>query len=329
MRKCRSPCTATICGIGHYRRSVSSSRRSLAPLLARFLGPLPPPVAPDVQVLETADGGRYFRHKIAYAVAPDERVSAYLCVPKDVHVPAPAVFCHHQHAGEFDLGKSEVVGLAGDPDQAYASELAELGFVTIAPDALGFEERNWSLGGRDNVGWFELSTRLVHGETLLAKCLSDVGAALNVLEQCPEVDSHRIGFLGHSYGGKMAFWAAAFDARIKATVSHCGCIPYRQTTTRDAGIQAEFVVPGFAADHDLEDLIAILQGRALLISATQRDRWSRGAQELYDEARSRNLSAVELTLYDETHVFTHEMRQRAYAFLSKHLSAEPISSAAT
>jgi dienelactone hydrolase len=304
---------------------VSSSPRSVVPLLARFLGPLSPPVAPDAQVLETTDCGGYLRHKVNYAVAPDERVSAYLCVPKDVRVPAPAVFCHHQHAGEFGLGKSEVVGLAGDPDQAYASELAALGFVTIAPDALGFEERNWSPGGRENITWFELSTRLVRGETLLGKCLSDLGAALDVLEQRPEVDSRRIGFLGHSYGGKMAFWATAFDARIKAAVSHCGCIPYRLAATRDAGIQAEFVVPGFAAHHDLEDLIDTFQGRPVLISATRRDRWSRGAQELYDEVRARNLTGVELALYDEAHVFTHEMRQRAYAFLSEHLNAEPIS----
>ena len=297
-------------------------------MLAEFLGPLPPRVPPDVEVLETADCGRYFRNKIAYSVRPDERVSAYLCVPKDVHAPAPAVFCHHQHAGRFDLGKSEVVGLAGDPDQAYAAELAELGFVTIAPDAVGFEERNWSHGGRDNVGWFELSTRLVHGQTLLATCLSEIAVALDVLDQRPEVDAGRMGFLGHSYGGKMAFWAAAFDVRLRATVSHCGCIPYRLTMTRDAGIQAEFVVPGFAADHDLEDLLVTLEGRPLLISAALRDRWSRGAQELYDEARARDVSTVELALYDDAHVFTQEMRQRAYAFLSEHLNVQPIPRAA-
>jgi hypothetical protein len=39
----------------------------------------------------------------------------------------PVIFCHHQHSGQFDLGKSEVVGLRGDPDQAYAAELARRG----------------------------------------------------------------------------------------------------------------------------------------------------------------------------------------------------------
>jgi hypothetical protein len=31
-------------------------------------------------------------------------------------------------AGQFDPGRSEVVGLAGNPDQAYGAELAERGY---------------------------------------------------------------------------------------------------------------------------------------------------------------------------------------------------------
>ena len=85
-----------------------------------------------------------------------ERVAAFVCVPWEAETPGPAVFCHHQHAGKFALGKSEVVGLEGDPDQAYASELAEQGFITIAPDAVGFGERNWSPDRSENISWFEL-----------------------------------------------------------------------------------------------------------------------------------------------------------------------------
>jgi hypothetical protein len=46
--------------------------------------------------------------------------------------PAPAIFCHHQHAGNFRIGKSELVGLDGDPNQAYAEELAERGYITFS-----------------------------------------------------------------------------------------------------------------------------------------------------------------------------------------------------
>ena len=285
-----------------------------------FLGPPPAKVNLDATCLERVDCGRYTREKVSYAVGPDERVSAYVCVPHDLDRPAPAVFCHHQHASRFDLGKSEVVGLAGDPDQAYAAELAERGFVTIAPDAIGFEERNWSPDGASNVSWFELSTRLVRGRTLLASCLHDVSTALDHVTSRPEVDPSRIGFLGHSYGGRMALWAPAHDPRITASVSNCGCIPFRHSYSHDTGVQAEFVLPGFAAAHDLEDVIAGYDDRtALLISAGTEDKWSRGAEELKRALGNR----VELALYDAGHVFTAAMRERAYEFLLARL--RPVS----
>ena len=36
---------------------------------------------------------------LSHAVAGDQRTSAYVCTPKGVQGPLPAVFCHHQHAG--------------------------------------------------------------------------------------------------------------------------------------------------------------------------------------------------------------------------------------
>lgn len=290
--------------------------RALDVRLRALLGPWPDRVELEVEHLERVDCGAYFREKIGYAVAEGTRIVAYVCVPKGAQGSLPAVFCHHQHAGNFALGKSEVVGLGGDPDQAYARELAERGFITIAPDAIGFEERNWSPDGRSNVTWFELSTRLVRGRTLLASCLHEVSVALDYLVSRDDVDPARLGFIGHSYGGRMALWAPAFDDRITASVSNCGCIPYRHSFTHDTGIQAEFVVPGFAAGYDLEDVLALFgESSSLLISAGTRDTWSRGAQGVFDGARGALGERVELALYDTAHAFTPEMRARAYDFL--------------
>ncbi len=173
------------------------------------------------------------------------------------------MFCHHQHAGEFGLGKSEVVGLAGDPDQNYASELAELEFVTIAPDASGSRSATGvatvcrpSPGSNSAPGSFK------GGHCWRTACSTSRPLSMSLLNVMTWIPS-RLGFLGHSYGGKAALWSAAYDTRIKATASHCGCIPYRLTVTRDTGIQAEFVLPGFAQVHDLDDVIAMLGKRAL------------------------------------------------------------------
>lgn len=108
--------------------------------LLNLLGPFPAHVPLQAHVLESVDCGSYLREKVTYCTERDERISAYVCIPKHLSLKAPAVYCHHQHNFDFTLGKSEVVGLAGDPDQAYASELAQRGFITFAPDAIAFEE---------------------------------------------------------------------------------------------------------------------------------------------------------------------------------------------
>jgi hypothetical protein len=114
----------------------------------------------------------------------------------------------------------------------WPSELVARGYVVIAPDALAFEDRNWSNPSGEAES-FELATRLIQGKTLLAKCLHDVGVALDYLMTRQEVDPLRIGFIGHSYGGKMAIWAAALDERIGASVSNCGCVSFKQSLLRD------------------------------------------------------------------------------------------------
>lgn len=289
--------------------------------LARLLGPWPKKEALDAEVLDVEDLGSYERETVRYSVSASERIAAFVNVPKRRDAPLPAVFCHHQHASTFDLGKSEAVGLAGDPDQAYAHELAEQGFVTIAPDAIGFEDRNWSPDGRANVTWFELSRRLVQGRTLLASCLHEVATAIDYVTSRDEVRGDRIGFIGHSYGGRMAIWAPAFDPRIIASVSNCGCVSYRLSDDRKVGFQAEFVIPGFAVHHDLEDVIARYQGSSLLISAGSQDRYSRGAEDLFVAAQRHLGPRVELALYPVGHAFTPAMRDRAYAFLRSQLEA--------
>jgi dienelactone hydrolase len=287
--------------------------------LRKILGPFPVRCPLDAVLLETADCGLYVRETIEYAVEAEERVKSFLLVPKHINRPVSAIFAHHQHASQFHLGKSEVVGLEGDADQAYASELAERGYVVIAPDALAFEERNWS-NPSGQAEYFELATRLVQGRTLLAKCLHDVGVALDYVITRPEVDALRIGFIGHSYGGKMAIWAPALDNRIRASVSNCGCVSYKQSLIRDTGVQMEFCLPGVLQFGDVEDIVRLVAPRALLLQATSNDVWSRGAKAIFEHAKSAfPTEKLKLGIWPGGHVFTPEMRQAAYLFLDEHL----------
>src|ERR1700721_2312877 len=95
--------------------------------ILKLLGTFPEKVELEPQVIEEVDFGSFTRQKVSYLVEANERVNAYVCIPKELSAKVPAIFCHHQHNREFEIGKSEVVGLAGNPDQAYAKELAERG----------------------------------------------------------------------------------------------------------------------------------------------------------------------------------------------------------
>jgi dienelactone hydrolase len=285
--------------------------------LRDVLGPTQPAALGHVDVLAEVQCDGYLRRAISYDV-PGGRASAFVCIPGRVAQRVPVIFCHHQHASRFDLGKSEVVGLRGDADQAYAAEIAKRGYLTISPDAIGFEDRNWA--GASNITWFELSSRLVVGRTLLADLLQEVSMAIDYATSLPEADPSRVGFIGHSYGGRMAMWAPAWDQRIRASVGNCGCIPYRDSLARDAGFQAEFVVPGFASAYDVEDVLATAPACRYLLIAGADDVWSRGAADIGAELTMRNRDHVTIRIRPGGHEFPAADRELAYEFLAGALS---------
>src|SRR5437660_909215 len=107
--------------------------------LLRLLGTVPvaaPPLA--AERVEHVDLGDVVREKVTYAVEPGERVPAFVFLPKAGPARHPAVLCHHQHAGQYEVGKDGPAGLGSTEDQHYALELARRGYVTLAPDALCF-----------------------------------------------------------------------------------------------------------------------------------------------------------------------------------------------
>ena len=250
--------------------------------LKTLLGPFPSSCPLEASVLEQIDFGTYIREKVSYQVEPGEHINAYVFLPKS-QKKYPAIFCHHQHQGADYFGKAEPAGLIGNPDLAYAKELAEHGFLTLAPDAIAYGERSRR---EDPVGYnyWLMATKLVQGQTLLAKNIHDVKRGIDYLVSRPDVDPDRIGFIGHSYGGRMAIWSAAFDHRIKANVCNCGCISYQESLTEDTGIQMPFIIQGIMNKCDIEDIVALIEPNHVLISATKEDKWCRGAERIYHTA---------------------------------------------
>ena len=110
-----------------------SSLRSLRSDVLTLLGAFPKRVPLRPRVGATSDERGYARARVTYKVEAGERVPAWLLTPHGA-VPAggwPALLAVHQHAGQYNLGKAEPAGLAGDPMYHYGQELAQRGYVVL------------------------------------------------------------------------------------------------------------------------------------------------------------------------------------------------------
>lgn len=298
------------------------TREILRSLLGRF------PRAGDLmpEVFERVDLGDITREKVRYQAEPGEWIPAYLFVPKARTAPGPAVLCLHQHAGQFHLGKSEPAGLAGNPEQFYALELARRGYVTLAADFLCFEERRSPDLEGAAYERFESTKRLVEGSTLQAKMSFDALRAIDYLVSRPEVDPMRIGCIGHSLGGQQTLFTAALDERIAAAVSSCGFASYR-TIFRDR-INHNFsaYVPNLLSHGEVGDILALAAPRPFLAAVGNADRIFPfdGIQESVETARLRYRGLgvedrLELVAVDGGHGFGDQLRERAYSWLDRWL----------
>lgn len=168
----------------------------------------------DVEIVSEEMTDRYIRRKVIFTPESDDRVPAWILIPRQITqtTPAPAMLCLHQ---TNNVGKDEPVGLGGLLALRYAHELAELGFVCIVPDYPSFGEYRYDFKKH--------GARYASGSM---KAIWNNIRAVDLLETLPQVNKNRIGVIGHSLGGHNALFTAFFDDRLKAVVTSCGFTPF-------------------------------------------------------------------------------------------------------
>jgi dienelactone hydrolase len=253
--------------------------------------------APVVDDEVSGDG--FLRKSVSY-VSDGESVKALLFEPVQDR-RGGAVVALHQHNSQWHLGKSEVAGLVGDPFQAFGPALARAGVTVLAPDAVGFESRCGVVGQRSSPvlapplnpdrgstadDWLQYYNhamhRLAQGDLLMRKVLTDVESAASALRSLTNASD--VGVIGHSYGGNVALFAAALDARVAFAVSSGAACSYRYKLAHGIGLEMALVIPGFAAQFDLDELIRCVAPRKLLIVSSEEDPFAADADDLVARA---------------------------------------------
>ncbi|HBE68413.1 MAG TPA: hypothetical protein DDW52_09720 [Planctomycetaceae bacterium] len=192
--------------LGRQRGRIQTAMQDLAGTLPKSFDRVPL----DLSVQSIEVEAKYWRLHISYNTTHSTRVPAWLLVPRpegEVSTPKPAALC--LHPTHFDLGKSQICGLGGKSSRFYAHELAERGFVCLAPDYPGFGERKEP----PPESGFSSGTMQAIWENI---------RAIDLLETLHCVNRDAIGVVGHSLGGHNGLFTAMFDGRLRAVVSSCG-----------------------------------------------------------------------------------------------------------
>jgi len=232
----------------------------------------------------------------------------------------------HQHAREFELGKSEVAGLktgkSGNTQQ-YGLELAKKGYPVLCFDFLPFETRKFLPKNSEDYYWGERFAKqdlTMDGVEPMGIHVLDTMRAVDVLNKYGLSD---IGVIGHSFGGMVSVYSAACDPRIKVGVSNCGISTF--TSVNSSGIVHNWSwsvhdIMRFGEAHKLFELIA---KRPFLISAANKDQHFpiEGVRKLHRLASNfyQDDSLLELYEFEGIHAFPEKARENAYRFLDEHL----------
>jgi dienelactone hydrolase len=317
------------------RTRIRAAWRDLIGPSARNSGPLEP------KILEEQDFPHFIRKKVEYTGDPGERIRAWLFVPKGLRQKAPAMLCLHQ---TVQSGKDQCAGVAElKPELAFGPLLAERGFVTLCPDAICFGER-YQVGG-DFYCHYGDAVRLYQknpGRSILSKMTDDAMRAVDYLSSLDQVDSARIGAIGHSHGGYGTLFAMAFDERIKAGVVSCGFTCFRSDPVPARWYRRTALIPrlgGFEnkmADSpvDFHHLFAAIAPRSLFLSVALKDdifpkpgdcAWiEHDTRAVYQKEGA--AEKFELFAFDGPHAFNPEAHDRAWAFLDRNLFQNAVKS---
>lgn len=291
----------------------------------------------DIKITDSVKEERFTRYTLTFNVAENERLPVYLYVPRQSGMirRIPAMLVLH---GTSVLGKGVVDGQGTLPNRAHARELAQRGYVVIAPDYPSFGDL------KDH----NFETDRYKSGTMQA--IFNHMRCVDLLQSRPDVDSENIGVIGHSLGGHNAMFVAAFDTRLKVAVSSSGWTQFEYYNIGEEGskkyggrlgpwaqtrymplIHTKYKLDAKLIPFNFDDIITAIAPRAFFSVSPLKDSNFdvKGVREGISLAKKTyvNLGAEEMLQVrypDAGHDFPVENRKEAYAFLDKILGHTPV-----
>ena len=311
----------------HRTSDWEKRRRDIVANMELVMGPLPSidhklPVAIEVRKEERTP--KYTWKRITYAAERGDRVPAFLYIPNGLQRGQRTAGIVSLHGTTY----RRYVATDDSPgDTHYAQELAERGYVVIAPDYVflspDYRTDPYGLGYASGT----------------MKGIVNHIRAVDVLASLPEVDAKRIGAVGLSLGGHNALFLGVFDARVKVVVTSAGFNTFAKYYGGNLkGWTSNRYMPRIASEYqmrpelvpfDFTEVLGALAPRAVFVNAPAQD-------DNFEVSGVRDCVAAAVPVYQKLfearerlvaeypeggHGFSADARRRSYEFLDRWLQS--------
>lgn len=320
-------------------QSHDQHRKQILINMQKVMGELPArPLlqASDIYVIDSLKEADFIRYNILFTVAKGELLPVYLYIPfqKGTAKRLPAMLVLHE---TDPLGRKAVDGQGNKVNRSHARELAQRGYVVIAPDFPSF-------GDSEN---YDFDTDRYASGTM--KGIFNHMRCIDLLQIRNDVDPDNIGVIGHSLGGHNSIFLAAMDDRIKVAVSSCGWTQFdyynigAEAEKKHGGrlgpwaqnrymplLRTQFNLENKKIPFDFDQVISAIAPRAFFSVSPTRDAnfdykgVQAGIALVEPLYRSLNVPEnLQVRYPDDEHDFPLENRKEAYAFIDKILGHTP------
>ena len=287
---------------------------------------------PKLEILETVRRENFQQLKVRFLWMPGELTTGYLLIP-DGDGPKPGVITVYYEP-------ETAIGLNA-PQRDFALQLARRGFVALSIGTTeATQNKSYSLY------YPSIDDAKVEPLSMLGYAAANAWYAL---ASRPEVDSARIGIVGHSFGGKWAmFGSCLFDKFACAAWSDPGIVfddqrgninywepwylgyhpkPWRARGLVTQDNPAKGAYPRLRAEgHDLHELHALMAPRPFLVSGGAEDppeRWIPLNHSIAVNALLGQSNRVAMTNRPE-HAPNEESNAQMVAFFEHFLQPSPV-----
>jgi|GEM_PF-2941622 len=304
----------------------------------------------NIEILSEEKFDKYTRKLIRYEANLNEKVEAYLLVPRNIKGKVPGILAIHGNNKneDYKFGKSTAAGAVKSDELNYGLELCLSGYVVICPDRFPYESRRFEKSNlyngfmkknavskntnvNENYRIFRSSQLLYDGCTEIGKEIFEMKKAIDVLQNVKEVDNEKIAVIGSEEGGLFAMMSMFLDKRIKV-----GCVNYNMYFSNNLynndikfikGFDMCLAIPGLKKYDAEYDILSGIAPRPFIFTQNSKNDFELSFERVNERVREKYLymrvpNKYSRIVFKSESSFPQDIRDKCYYWIDKWITAK-------